>query len=54
MQVDVDNKIIKRELSRTFKICLALKFWLRGVDSNYRPLGYEPNERPTAPPRDIT
>ena len=27
--------------------------WLRGVDSNYRPLGYEPNELPTAPPRDI-
>ena len=27
--------------------------WLRGIDSNYRPLGYEPNELPTAPPRDI-
>ena len=27
--------------------------WLREVDSNYRPLGYEPNELPTAPPRDI-
>ena len=26
--------------------------WLREIDSNYRPLGYEPNELPTAPPRD--
>ena len=28
-------------------------FWLRGQDSNLRPLDYEPNELPTAPPRDI-
>ena len=27
--------------------------WLRGIDSNYRPQGYEPCELPTAPPRDI-
>lgn len=27
--------------------------WLRGEDSNLRPLGYEPNELPTAPPRDV-
>ena len=26
---------------------------LRGQDSNLRPLGYEPNELPTAPPRDV-
>ncbi|WP_283392030.1 hypothetical protein, partial [Millionella massiliensis] len=25
----------------------------RGEDSNLRPLGYEPNELPTAPPRDL-
>ncbi len=25
---------------------------LRGQDLNLRPLGYEPNELPTAPPRD--
>ena len=29
------------------------KPWLRRKDSNFRPLGYEPNELPTAPPRDI-
>ena len=31
----------------------ALFLWLRGEDSNPWPLGYEPNELPTAPPRDI-
>ena len=29
------------------------KPWLRGKDSNLRPSGYEPDELPTAPPRDI-
>ena len=27
--------------------------WLRGLDLNQRPSGYEPDELPTAPPRDI-
>ena len=27
--------------------------WLRRPDSNRRPLGYEPNELPTAPLRDV-
>ena len=39
------------------KKCKAIKSlaptWLRGQDSNLRPLGYEPNELPTALPRDI-
>ena len=32
---------------------LVIKVWLRGIDSNYRPSGYEPDELPTAPPRDV-
>ena len=27
--------------------------WLRGMDLNHRPSGYEPDELPTAPPRDM-
>ena len=29
-----------------------LDLWLRGLDLNQRPSGYEPDELPTAPPRD--
>ena len=30
-----------------------LAFWLRGQDSNLRPLGYEPNELPLLHPAPI-
>ena len=29
-----------------------ISIWLRGLDLNQRPSGYEPDELPTAPPRD--
>ena len=32
---------------------MLLFTWLRRPDSNRRPLGYEPNELPTAPLRDV-
>ena len=32
---------------------MILLNWLRGHDSNVRPPGYEPDELPTALPRDI-
>ena len=31
----------------------SAKSWLRGLDLNQRPSGYEPDELPTAPPRDL-
>ena len=29
-----------------------ISIWVRGLDLNQRPPGYEPDELPTAPPRD--
>ncbi len=49
----LDTEVRRKPLQ---EINLAAAFWvswLRGLDLNQRPLGYEPNELPTAPPRDL-
>ena len=35
------------------EISYIRSIWLRGLDLNQRPSGYEPDELPAAPPRDI-
>ena len=44
---------IKTKNTENLMFSVFFNVWLRRQDSNLRPLGYEPNELPTAPPRDI-
>ena len=44
---------ISREKGTRSNIRCSLFLWLRGEDLNLRPPGYEPDELPTALPRDI-
>ena len=43
---------MKKEAGLTL-LCLSGFLWLRRLDSNERPPGYEPGELPTAPLRDV-
>ena len=56
--IDIEPIIVGRKLEKyknkeLHKLQFLIYSWLRGQDSNLRPLGYEPNELPTAPPRDV-
>ena len=43
---------IKRKIV-SYNMKLFNILWLRRKDSNLQPLGYEPSELPSAPPRDV-
>ncbi len=52
--VQRDSHYVQFSLKRLdFAISPCSSILLRELDSNQRPLGYEPNELPTAPPRDM-
>lgn len=47
------GEVRQRYLSSNLHLPTQSVLWLRGLDLNQRPLAYEANELPTAPPRDI-
>ena len=47
----IKSIILFYSISRKF--CCSVSLWEREKDLNFRPLGYEPNELPAAPSRDI-
>jgi hypothetical protein len=51
--VSAQNHTFKNKIFLRNTFFLLLNVLLRGRDSNPRPLGYEPNELPTAPPHEI-
>ena len=49
----LQNAYILDKFKRLQSLAIFYNHWLRGRDLNTRPSGYEPDELPAAPPRDI-
>ena len=47
------DTLYRLSYTSTMNVHFTVKLWLRGQDLNLRPSGYEPDELPTALPRDI-
>ena len=52
-EMGTSPKVAKGERKAPLSGWKAVLLWLRGQDLNLRPPGYEPDELPTALPRDI-
>ena len=51
--VSLLSHLFNEKEANIFNFRYLASYWLRRPDSNRRPLGYEPNELPTAPLRDV-
>ena len=52
-EMGTSPKVAKRQRKTPLSGWKAVFLWLRGLDLNQRPPGYEPDELPTALPRDM-